>query len=220
MLIDYREVAMPRIITQKDSVAKAPRVPYVIVPNFLSPEECNNFLDAALVDDSPFIFKQDHAYGEHADEAISARTLFLNLETTQGLHEKFRSLMLNVNDVNFRFKNLYADDSCFICEYREGDFRNWHTDGGYEDGTGYFNEIQRRRYMKRMLTCVVQLTDPEEYDGGRLELPYYHNPQEPAVMLQGSAILFPSYFWHRVSPVTAGTRYSLCGFLYSDFDGE
>jgi len=61
---------------------------------------------------------------------------------------------------------------------------------------------------RRKLTLVVQLSDPGAYGGGALELwPDSHVQQ--ADRAQGTATIFPSFVLHRVTPVTAGTRWSL-----------
>jgi PKHD-type hydroxylase len=61
---------------------------------------------------------------------------------------------------------------------------------------------------RRKLTIVVQLSDPADYTGGQLELqPDSH--VRLADRTQGTATIFPSFVLHRVTPVTAGTRWSL-----------
>ena len=68
------------------------------------------------------------------------------------------------------------------------------------------------------MTC--QLTDKSEYEGGELEfdLRNYapnnknfinHVKTTNKMTSKGSIIVFPSFVWHRVKPVTKGTRYSL-----------
>lgn len=61
---------------------------------------------------------------------------------------------------------------------------------------------------KRKLTIVVQLSEPEAYQNGTLELQPDSNVLQ-APRTQGTAILFPSFVLHRVTPVTSGTRWSL-----------
>jgi len=79
---------------------------------------------------------------------------------------------------------------------REGHF-DWHSD----IGAGALA-------ARRKLTIVVQLSEPEGYAGGGLELwPDAHVRQVPRV--QGQAVVFPSFVLHRVTPVTLGTRWSL-----------
>jgi PKHD-type hydroxylase len=61
----------------------------------------------------------------------------------------------------------------------------------------------------RKLSISIQLTDPEEYEGGELKL--YDGEEEGVLMdkTQGTLIIFPSYVLHEVMPVTKGTRNSL-----------
>ena len=62
----------------------------------------------------------------------------------------------------------------------------------------------------RKLSAVVQLSDPDSYTGGELEI-YNIDSECPADMFknQGSVILFPSFTTHAVLPVTRGVRNSL-----------
>lgn len=79
---------------------------------------------------------------------------------------------------------------------REGHF-DWHADIG-----------EGRLAERRKLTIVVQLSEPDVYAGGALEL----MPGAGIVTADracGSATLFPSFVLHRVTPVTAGARHSL-----------
>jgi len=66
------------------------------------------------------------------------------------------------------------------------------------------------------MTC--QLSDPKDYEGGELEFAIpevdkgkltYTTFSLPEILPKGSIVVFPSFVWHRVKPVTKGTRYSL-----------
>lgn len=60
----------------------------------------------------------------------------------------------------------------------------------------------------RKLSVTLQLSDPADYAGGDLLL--HVGPAGDVMPKQkGMMILFPSYMLHEVTPVTAGTRYSL-----------
>ena len=69
----------------------------------------------------------------------------------------------------------------------------------------------------RKLSVTVSLSNPEDYEGGLLEFDL-RNIDEintnniikcKEILPKGSIVVFPSYTWHRVSPVTSGTRLSL-----------
>ena len=60
----------------------------------------------------------------------------------------------------------------------------------------------------RKLSVSIQLSSPEEYEGGELYL-YGDNKGISMDKSQGTLILFPSYTLHEVMPVTKGERNSL-----------
>ena len=82
---------------------------------------------------------------------------------------------------------------------------DWHTDAGTR-----INENGKIR----KLSMTVALVDGSEYEGGDFEI-RMENPKDHEVHVikaakqKGSVTIFPSFVWHRVKPVTAGTRYSL-----------
>ena len=64
------------------------------------------------------------------------------------------------------------------------------------------------------------MTDGSEYEGGELQFDFRdydpplrdeseHVKTVKEILPKGSIIVFPSYVWHRVQPVTKGKRYSL-----------
>ena len=61
---------------------------------------------------------------------------------------------------------------------------------------------------KRRLSATVQLSAPEDYDGGSLEL-RDGAAVRTATREAGSLVAFPSTTLHRVTPVTRGVRYAL-----------
>ena len=62
---------------------------------------------------------------------------------------------------------------------------------------------------------TVSLNDGLEYEGGEFEIDNRNNFHEKNIhkldMIRnvGSLVVFPSFLYHRVKPVTKGTRYSL-----------
>lgn len=66
----------------------------------------------------------------------------------------------------------------------------------------------------RKLSFVVQLTDPETYTGGELEL--FMGKLEkhlPVPKKRGSCTWFPAFEPHRVTPMKSGVRNSLVGWI-------
>ena len=104
-----------------------------------------------------------------------------------------------------------------------GDFYTWHTDAGTEP---YANGLQRK------LSFTIQLSHPDEYEGGHFEWLEPHGTFDKLTAGQrtinvddivrtspfsakekGSLLVFPSFVHHQVKPVTTGTRISLVGWL-------
>ena len=113
--------------------------------------------------------------------------------------DRMISLVAQANREAFQFDLSDFGESPQVARYtaeREGHF-DWHSDIGAGQWAA-----------KRKLTIVVQLSDPAEYEGGTLELrPDSNVTQAPRT--RGTATIFPSFFLHRVTPVTSGTRWSL-----------
>jgi PKHD-type hydroxylase len=78
--------------------------------------------------------------------------------------------------------------------YKQDSHYGWHQDSG----SGAMSV--------RKLSAVVQLSNPNSYQGGHLE---FFGSQLDELREQGSITFFPSYSWHRVTPVLEGFRFSL-----------
>jgi len=84
----------------------------------------------------------------------------------------------------------------------------------YEAPSGFYGLHSDRspKSTIRKLSMTVQLSDPNDYEGGDLHLQI---GSEPAIISkdQGKMVCFPSYIMHEVKPVTKGTRYSLVAWF-------
>ena len=86
-----------------------------------------------------------------------------------------------------------------VLKYVEGDHQARHSDWG---GTN----------SKRKLSVSIQLSDPDDYEGGDLELRWGKDPMK-ANREQSMITVFPSWTMHRVTPVTRGRRFSLVAWV-------
>jgi PKHD-type hydroxylase len=95
-------------------------------------------------------------------------------------------------------------DSIQYTEYYEGGGHyDWHMDvGNYP-------------MNNRKISVTIQLSSPDEYEGGDLEFWFGREP-EKAPREHSLAILFPSYLMHRVTPITKGIRKSLVVWVGGD----
>ena len=80
----------------------------------------------------------------------------------------------------------------------EGQY-NWHLDIG-------------PKVLTRKLSISIPLNDEKDFSGGELQFNYGKPVTQEQVA--GTAIVFPSYVLHKVSPVTKGCRYSLVTWVH------
>ena len=118
--------------------------------------------------------------------------------------------------------------------YKPGGFYGWHTDSGSDHiaktrrhihglTDKNLSPVEMRKQSKnpkligrvRKLSLTINLNAPGDYEGGNLMFDYgNHTDQDrfyecTEIRPQGSMIVFPSYTYHCVTPITKGTRYSL-----------
>ena len=107
-------------------------------------------------------------------------------------------------------------ESCQFTKYRHNQYYDWHCDSWEKP----YEKEGPDKGLIRKLSMTCQLTDGSEYTGGELEFDFRnydphmrdesrHLRRAKEILPKGSIIVFPSFVWHRVKPVTSGTRYSL-----------
>ena len=97
-----------------------------------------------------------------------------------------------------KFGIVSLPKSADILKYEVGDEFKRHSDNGYP-------------YEYRYRTCIIQLTDISEYDGGELEI--YNKNKITANKTLGNTILFDSSLEHSANKILKGTRYCLVMWL-------
>ena len=109
-------------------------------------------------------------------------------------------------------------ESCQFTKYGVGQHYGWHCDS-WDKPYDKPNEPNSHGKIRK-LSVTVSLSDPSEYEGGNLEFDFRNQvdwernkkskiKECTEIRPRGSIIVFPSFVWHRVNPVTKGTRYSL-----------
>ena len=132
--------------------------------------------------------------------------------------------IMRANRENFLYDLRCIDgESIQYTRYREGQFYGWHNDAGLAGqykpvtvgnrieglGQDFLNENVE---MVRKLSFVVQLSDPDDYEGGNLQLLDEMGKTYIAPRKRGTVILFDSRTQHRVQRVKSGVRKSLVGW--------
>ena len=118
----------------------------------------------------------------------------------QWIYKKLSDLAKIANKEMWNFDIWgFGDGLQYTIYYGDGGHYDWHADLG----PGISN---------RKLSCVLQLSDPSEYEGGDLEM----NPGGQIMTVPkklGLICFFPSFLLHRVKPLTSGVRRSLVTWL-------
>ena len=122
--------------------------------------------------------------------------------------------------------NWDRSEPCQFTKYKLNQYYDWHCDS-WDVPINKENSNHPYHGKNRKLSMTCQLTDGSEYEGGELEFDFRnyapnkrkeakHLKQAKEILPKGSIIVFPSHVWHRVKPVTKGTRYSLVIWCLGD----
>jgi len=101
---------------------------------------------------------------------------------------------------NFELSGIMNYDSPMVVRYNKKDHYDWHIDVGKE-------------YSNRKLSFIIQLSDPDWYDGGDIE--FLGSVVKTEIFRKkGTIIIFPSFLGHRITPVKKGERHSIVGWVH------
>jgi len=175
---------------------------YAMRPAVFSTAETSRL--RSLRQDCPWTAAEVGGPGEVNPPYRNAALRWLHPQNAAWAFERLDRVVTALNDRWFGLELAGFHDPLQLTRYDAGDcgHYDWHTDRG-----SFINGNPPRK-----LTVVVQLTDPADYSGGDLELLFAREPLR-ADRACGSVHVFPSFVLHRVTPVTAGTRLSLVGWV-------
>ena len=108
-------------------------------------------------------------------------------------------------------------ENCQFTKYQKGQYYDWHCDSWDKPYFRQDNPQDPTNGKIRKLSVTVTLSDPKDYKGGELEFDFRQNDPDKKkqivkckeILPKGSLVVFPSFVWHRVCPVTKGERNSL-----------
>ena len=189
----------------------------------LTPKFCDEVIKYALSKEE--VMARTSGYGDKK----------LNKEAVKNLYKKRRSDLVWLSEP-WIYKELHPyvhmankqagwnfewdhSEPCQFTKYKLNQYYDWHTDPWTKPyDRKDKNAADHGKVRKLSMTC--QLTDGSEYTGGELEFdfrdydPHMRDEEQHVrtvkeILPKGSIVVFPSHLWHRVKPVTRGTRYSL-----------
>lgn len=138
--------------------------------------------------------------GTISDYRVSDVAWLTETEETSWIYNKIANYAIEANREMWNFDIWgYYDELQYTIYYGDGGHYDWHADLG----PGISN---------RKLSCVLQLSDPGEYEGGELQMNVGASILSVPRGL-GTLCFFPSFVLHRVTPVVSGVRTSLVTWL-------
>ena len=134
------------------------------------------------------------------------------------------------NRNNFLYDLSFIEsESMQYARYGVGEYYHWHSDTSIpvqykpkiqisaNDSTTDDNYLRQRAAIKnelvRKISFSLQLSDPDDYEGGNIQFIDESNKNYIAPRQKGSLIIFDSRTKHRVCKVRSGVRKSIVGWV-------
>lgn len=127
----------------------------------------------------------------------------------QGTGYPLSKVLRVISEVNsgywqFDLSGFAYDDMPYLMRYTgpRNDKYDWHVDMG------------RFHSASRKLSFSLQLSDSADYEGGDLEFFNTLGSDKQAFRKIGVMVIFPSYWMHRIMPMTRGQRDVMVGWVH------
>lgn len=177
------------------------RADYWIYPNILDDNTIERIM--SIGDNAEWL---DAAVAVESNHEIRKTELAWSNE--QWLYDTFWSLMEMANqNAGWNFE-ISAAESFTLGKYEDGGHYKFHMDGNGVQPLNYpGNEFLHGKTRK--ISFVAWLN--EDFEGGEFEFHPSTVPADRGLIkpTKGTVIFFPSWYLHKVHPVTKGTRYAL-----------
>ena len=177
------------------------------------------------LDETNYIFNQSKVNGDLVDKEIrNSKNSWI--DTTNWVGGLIWHYIMMANRQNFLYDITCIDnESMQYTHYSEGEFYNWHVDSDIESyykpqhipSSGKFDTMEDSSHFNneyvRKLSFIVQLSDPDEYTGGEVQLLDNTSKQYFVPKIKGTVVVFDSRTRHRVKKIRSGHRRSLVGWV-------
>lgn len=168
--------------------------------NLFTPNECKSIIetctDSELVNLGPGVVGGINE--NKVDENVRKSTIgWMPVhDRTIWIFQRLTDAITNINNQFYKYDLTHIENIQFTVYKEDSNFYGKHIDAMYETNAS------------RKLSLSVQLSDPNDYDGGEFKL-YTSDAGSVLPKDQGTCMFFPSWSLHEVTPVTRGTRYAL-----------
>jgi len=162
-----------------------------------SPEECEQIIQTG----TDRLMTKGTTGGKDKQYVRDSEISWLySCDDMEWVYRRVTDIITDLNDKYFQF-DLFG-----LCEGMQ--FTRYTAPGG-RYGLHVDSSLDG---LTRKLSFTLQLSNPADYEGGDLCLQFGDEPERMS-REQGYVAVFPSYVLHEVTPVTAGTRYSLVSWI-------
>ena len=193
------------------------------------PEDIVDILDRDLYDNFDNEMKDSKLHGDQLNkEKRNSKNTWI--PTNYWISGFLWHYVCKANRENFLYDLTHIDgENMQYTRYEKGEYYNWHNDSGLAThfkpefkvigGESINNQDAHSDYLNqkteyvRKLSFTLQLSSPDDYEGGNVELIDESNQNYIAPRQRGTIILFDSRTQHRVNKVTKGTRRSIVGWV-------
>ena len=195
------------------------------------PKDIVNILDDYVSEKFDSEMRDSELIGRHKDKnKRNSENAWIN--TNHWIAGFLWHYVNKANRENFLYDLTNIDgENLQYTKYSEGQYYNWHNDAGisnyykpqYVANSGNSDEdsdnLQVTDFLKtscelvRKLSFTLQLSDPDEYEGGYVQLIDDSGKSYIAPRQRGTIILFDSRTQHRVIKVKKGVRKSIVGWV-------
>lgn len=184
---------------------KKPGPQWAYWEDFISDRECENIVNEGLT--LPQVTGTiGSSTQEKFDEKLDYRNSTVSWITTE--NTKFNWLFSRIGDIVQELNTRFFGYDILYSENLQFSTYDSKNHGRYDKHVDMFYDTS----IHRKLSVSIQLSDSNDYQGGKLML----YPQRDAIEVnfkKNTLIVFPSFVLHEVTPVTQGTRHSLVTWI-------
>jgi PKHD-type hydroxylase len=185
-----------------------------IVNHFLTPDECDQIVYACRTNG---VVDGGIGEGEEAGVFTDVRNSHVRLMNENGMKEiglewftlKYKEMIREYNERYLKVSIINQTYQFTKYDGRQNHHYTWHRDDKPTD---------RRDYRK--ISSTIQLSNPEDYYGGKFEIEDFNVQDHKGWDGKGTLIVFPSISSHRVLPVHDGLRFSMVVWNYGEFEWD
>ena len=186
---------------------------YWWIPEALTPQQCDQIdLAAATI---------PQIEGIHFGDTGGDRSSQISWIYDESISEIICAWIRQANKEAGWYYDLQIPEAVQYTRYLEGDQYEWHIDGNQDQHAARklvptaknpiplnitpFPELQG---TVRKLSATINLSDPQDYSGGELQIRCYDQLHVFNDAPKGSIVEFTSFIEHRVTPIPFGKRFA------------